>query len=115
MAGSAPWRTFPRPPAIPKADVRRVQPARSSHNADIAGLNDRWEIALAEVQICPDDGGWVALERIEQIDGPLGQRVLWQQWHQALLPDGRGRQEGWQLRHYVATERTAVQVMIVVG
>src|SRR5882724_11835448 len=107
MAVPVPWRTFPRPPAIPKADVRRVQPARSSHHADFAGLNDRWEIALAEVQICPDDGGWVAVGRIEQIDGPLGQRVLRQQWHQALLPDGCGRQEGRELRHYVAAERTA--------
>jgi hypothetical protein len=94
------------PPAIPKADVRWDQPAPSSYNADFAGLNDSREIALAEVQICPDDGGWVAVGRIEQIDGPLGQGVLRQQWHQALLPDGRSRQEGRELRHYVATKRT---------
>jgi hypothetical protein len=89
--------------------------AHSLYNADFAGLNDLREIALAEVQICPDDGGWVAVGRIEQTDGPLGQRVLRQQWHQALLPDGRGRQKGRQLRYYIATERTAAQVMIVVG
>jgi len=55
-------------PAIPKSDVRRIQPARSSHNADFAGLSDFREIALAEIQICPDYGGWVAVGRIEQID-----------------------------------------------
>jgi uncharacterized protein YbjT (DUF2867 family) len=45
----------------------------------------------------------VTVGRIEQIDGPLGQRVRWQQLHQALLPNGRGRQKGGQLRHHVAT------------
>jgi hypothetical protein len=34
-------------------------------SADFAGLNDFREIPLAEVQICPDDGGWVAVGRIE--------------------------------------------------
>jgi len=29
-----------------------VQPAKSR-----CGMSGRWEIALAEVQICPDDGG----------------------------------------------------------
>src|SRR2546423_9601603 len=61
-----PWRTLPTPPAIAKSDVRSIQPAYSSHNADFAGLNDLREIALAEVQICPDDGGWVAVGQIEQ-------------------------------------------------
>ncbi len=59
------WRVSGNPP---KVDVRGIQPARSSHNADFAGLNDLREIALAEVEICPDDGGSVALGRIEQID-----------------------------------------------
>ena len=52
----------------PKSDIRRIQRARSSHNADFAGLSDFREIALAEIQICPDYGGWVAVGRIEQID-----------------------------------------------
>ena len=52
----------------PKSDIRRIQRARSSHNADFARLSDFREIALAEIQICPDDGGWVAVGRIEQID-----------------------------------------------
>lgn len=46
--------------------------ARLSHNADFAGLDDLREITLVEVQICPDDGGGVALGRIERINGPLG-------------------------------------------
>src|SRR6516225_10568590 len=61
-------RRPPLTPAIPKSDVHRNQPARSSHNADFAGLSDFREIALAEIQICPDDSGWVAVGRIEQID-----------------------------------------------
>jgi hypothetical protein len=101
--------------SIPKSDVRRLQPAISPHNADFAGLSDFREIALAEIEICPDDSGWVAVGRIDQIDRPLRQRVLRQQRHQALLANGRGRQEGRQFRHYVATERTVAQVMIIVG
>src|SRR5260370_26658294 len=66
--GSTHGGRLPRPPAIPKSDVRRIQPAHSSHNADFAGLSDFREIALAEIQICPDDGGWVAVGQIEQID-----------------------------------------------
>ena len=41
--------------AIPKADV----PGSSPLNTDVAGLNDLRQVALAEVQICPDDGGGV--------------------------------------------------------
>ena len=52
----------------PKSDIRRIQRARSSHNADFAGLSDFREIALAETQICPDNSGWVAVGRIERID-----------------------------------------------
>ena len=59
---------LPGTPAFSKSDVRRIQPARSPHNADFAGLSDVREIALAEIQICPDDGGRVAVGRIEQID-----------------------------------------------
>ena len=99
----------------PKSDVRRLQPAPSSHNTDFARLSDFREIALAEIQICPDDGGRVAVGRIDQIDRPLRQRVLRQQRHQALLPNGHGRQEGRQFRQYVAIERTAAQVMIIIG
>ena len=75
-------------------------------SSGFAGLNDFREIALTEIQICSDGGGLVAVGRIEQIDGPLGQRVLRQQWHQSLLPDRRDRQERRQFRHHVATERT---------
>src|ERR1700749_2606184 len=53
-----------------------------------AGLNDFREIALAEVQVCPDNSRLVTVGQIDQIDGPLRQRILWQQWHQALLPNG---------------------------
>src|SRR6516162_555389 len=101
-----PWRTFLGPPAIPKSDVRRLQPTPSSHNTDFARLSDFREIAPAEIQICPDDGGRVAVGRIDQIDRPLRQRVLRQQRHKALLPNGHGRQEGQQFRQYVAIERT---------
>src|SRR5882672_9940754 len=38
------WRVSGNPP---KVDVRGIQPARSSHNADFAGLNDLREMALA--------------------------------------------------------------------
>jgi hypothetical protein len=65
----SPVRQYAFSPCLSRnTDVRRLQPARSSHNADVAGLNDLREIALAEVQICPDDGGWVAVGRMEQID-----------------------------------------------
>jgi hypothetical protein len=91
--------------------VRRV---RSSYDADFAGLNDSREITLAEVQICPDDGRRLAVGRIDQIDRPFGQRVLRQQRHQALISDGRGREEGRKLGHYVAAECAAAQVMVIV-
>src|SRR5258705_1931689 len=95
------------PPAIPKADVRWDQPARSSYNADFAGLNDSREIALAEVQICPDAGGWVAVGRIEQLGRPLRQRRLRQQSHQDVLSDPRVRQARTGVPHYMATEPAA--------
>src|SRR5262245_38665790 len=79
---------------------------RSRLSSHFAGLNDFREIALTEIQICSDDGGLVTVGRIEQIDRPLRQRVLRQQWHQSLLPDGRGHKEGRQLRDHIATERT---------
>jgi hypothetical protein len=52
----APIRSFPR-------DL-----AESNGGGDLAGLNDFREIALTEIQICPDDGGWVAVRRIDQTD-----------------------------------------------
>ena len=55
-------------PAIAPDQEGSVEPAISPHNADFAGLSDFREIALTETQICPDDSGWVAVGRIEQID-----------------------------------------------
>jgi hypothetical protein len=47
-------------------------------SSDFTSLNDFRKKALAEVQIGPDDSGLVTVWRIEQINGPLGQRVPWQ-------------------------------------
>ena len=81
--------------------------ARCESDSGFASLKDLWEMALAEVQVCPDDGGWVAVARIKQIDGLLGQRILRQQWHQALLLDRHGRHEGRQFRYHLGVERAA--------
>jgi hypothetical protein len=59
---------IPDLPAIAPDQEGSVEPASSPHNADFASLSDFREIALAETQICPDDSGWVAVGRIEQID-----------------------------------------------
>src|SRR6185369_12532023 len=52
---------------------RSLAGAFASRLSDFASLNNLREIALAEVQICPDNRGLVTVARIEQTDGPLGQ------------------------------------------
>ena len=48
-------------PAIPLGDVRGGKPHSSSISLGFIRLKDLRDIALAEVEVCPDNGGWVAV------------------------------------------------------
>ncbi len=56
----------------------------------------------------------MAMRRIEQMDGLLGQRALRQQRYQPFVSDGRYRHEGWQLGDRPTVECTAAQLSVVV-
>jgi hypothetical protein len=62
--------------AVSRDMMRACEPRSSSISSDFIPLKDLRDMALAEVEICPDNAGWVAVGRIKQIDRLLGQRVL---------------------------------------
>ena len=81
-------RALPLGPALGCGRKKKGEPAdppfssRSGNqklpgSSDFAGFDDLREIAVAEVEKCPNDRGLVTLWRIEQLDAPLWQWMLW--------------------------------------
>ena len=82
-------------------------------NADFTSANNFRQMALAKIEVGPDDRRWMAMTRSQRMDELFRETGLRQHWHQALFPDRARHQQRRQLRRRVAVQRTVAEVMIV--
>jgi hypothetical protein len=84
-------------------------------NADFTSANNFRQMALAKIEVGPDDRRWMAMTRSQRMDELFRETGLRQHWHQALFPDRARHQQRRQLRRRVAVQRTVAEVMIVLA